>query len=69
MSRYHWVNARKAEGFEVRAACKVAGVSASAYYSFEARLGPTEAERYEAKVLNEIWDLHHKVDDPTARPG
>ncbi|HTV11612.1 MAG TPA: IS3 family transposase [Acidimicrobiales bacterium] len=68
MSRYRWVNARKAEGFDVRAACKVAGVSASAYYDFEARPGPSEAERHEAEVLNEIWDVHHHVDDTYGSP-
>jgi putative transposase len=68
VSRYRWVNARKAEGFDVRAACKVAGVSASAYYDFEARPGPSEAERHEAEVLNEIWDVHHHVDDTYGSP-
>jgi hypothetical protein len=32
MSRYAWVDASKAEGFEIKAACQVAEVSTSAYY-------------------------------------
>jgi hypothetical protein len=31
MSRYIWVDARKAEGFEVKAACRVAEVPTSSY--------------------------------------
>jgi hypothetical protein len=37
MSHYIWVDARKAEGFEVKAACRVAEVPASSYYDFKVR--------------------------------
>ena len=37
MSRYMWVDARKAEGFEVKAACQAAEVPTSSYYDFKVR--------------------------------
>jgi putative transposase len=70
MSRYAWVDSRKAEGFEVKAACKVAGVSSSAYYDFKAREanGPTRAEWDEAIVVNQIIDVHLNLDDTYGSP-
>jgi hypothetical protein len=70
MSRYCWVDSRKAEGFEVKAACKVAGVSTSAYYDFKTRqaYGPTWAEWEEAILINEIIDVHCHLDDTYGSP-
>jgi putative transposase len=65
-----WVDARKAEGFEVLAACRVAQVSASAYYEFMTRHGegPTRGELDEAYLVNEIVDLHRHKDDCLGSP-
>ena len=44
--RHRFVDARKAEGFPVLAACSVAGVSTSAYYDWLAKnaAGPSAAQ-------------------------
>jgi len=70
MSRYGWVDSRKAEGFEVKAACQVAGVSTSAYYDFKAReaAGPSEADWEEALLINEIHLVHDHLDDTYGSP-
>ncbi len=59
MTRYRCVAARKAEGFNVNAACEAAGVSRSAFYAWHERpAGPTEAEWDEAMLTNQIVDIH-----------
>jgi putative transposase len=59
VTRYRCVAARKAEGFNVNAACDAAGVSRSAFYAWHERpAGPTEAEWNEAHLTNEIVDIH-----------
>lgn len=59
MSRYRFVSTMKAEGFAVRAACEAAEVSTSAYYAWLATSsGPTDTEWAEAKLVNEIVDIH-----------
>ena len=70
MSRYMWIDDRKTEGYEVAAACRVAGVSASAYYDFCSRVarGPSDREWSEALLVNEIHDVHHHLDDTYGSP-
>jgi putative transposase len=59
VTRYRCVAARKAEGFNVNAACDAAGVSRSAFYAWlERPAGPTEAEWDEAHLTNQIVDIH-----------
>jgi putative transposase len=59
VTRYRCVAARKAEGFNVTAACRAAGVSRSAFYAWHERPeGPTAAEWDEAHLVNEIVDIH-----------
>jgi len=59
VSRYRFVSTMKAEGFAVRAACEAAEVSTSAYYAWLATSsGPTDTEWAEAKLVNEIVDIH-----------
>ncbi|WP_420811111.1 IS3 family transposase [Egicoccus halophilus] len=61
--------ARKAEGFNVNAACAAAGVSRSAFYAWlERGEGPTEAEWDEARLINEIRDLHAASDGTYGEP-
>jgi len=65
MTRYRFVDARKAEGFPVVAACQVAGVSTSSYYDWVATVaaGPSTREWDEALVVNEMRDVHAHHDD------
>jgi putative transposase len=60
VSRYRCVDAQKAAGFPVAAACKAAEVTRSAYYAWTARraLSPSVAERDEARLVGEIRRIH-----------
>jgi putative transposase len=57
--RYRCVDAQKAAGFPVAAACTAAGVSRQAYYAWAARAvqGPSEHDR-EARLVSEIRRIH-----------
>jgi transposase InsO family protein len=70
VTRYRWIDARKAEGAEIVAACKVAGVSTSSYYDWRAKVarGPTDAEWDEALLVNEIIVIHRHHDDGYGSP-
>ncbi len=69
MTRYRCVAARKAEGFNVIDACDAAGVSRSAFYAWlERGEGPTDAEWDEARLINEIRDLHAASDGTYGEP-
>jgi putative transposase len=69
MTRYRWVSARKAEGFSVRAACRVARVAPSSYYEWlERSSSPTETELDEAYLVNEIVDVHAGSDSTDGSP-
>jgi putative transposase len=58
--RYRCVDAQKAAGFPVAAACRAAGVSASAFYAWAARRtrAPSAAEQAEATLVAEIRSVH-----------
>jgi putative transposase len=58
--RYHCVDAQKAAGFAVAAACTAAGVSTSAYYAWATRCarGPSPAQRDQAALVAEIRRIH-----------
>jgi putative transposase len=60
MSRFRCVDAQKAAGFAVAAACKAAGVTRSAYYAWTADgvQGASERHRQEAKLVAEIRRIH-----------
>lgn len=70
MSRYRFVSTMKAEGFAIKAACEAAEVSTSAYYDWVERTaaGPTEAEWDEARLVNEMHDVHATLDDTYGSP-
>lgn len=70
MSRYRHVQAMKAEGFAVRAACKAAEVSSSAYYEWQEAesSGPTEVVREEARLVAEIREIHTDLDKTYGSP-
>jgi putative transposase len=69
VTRYRWIDARKAEGLPVAAACRTAEVSTSAYYDWATRsLAPSEAEWGEAILVNEMVDIHENLDDTYGSP-
>jgi putative transposase len=67
--RYRCVAARKAEGFNVTDACRAAEVSRSAFYAWlERGEGPTDAEWDEARLINQIRDIHAASDGTYGEP-
>jgi putative transposase len=58
--RYRCVDAQKAAGFPVAAACQAAGVTRSAYYAWTAMTaqGPAACQREEARLVGEIRRIH-----------
>jgi putative transposase len=58
--RYRCVDAQKAAGFPVAAACQAAGVARSAYYAWTTRAahGPSQRDRQEARLVGEIRRIH-----------
>jgi putative transposase len=56
VSRYRCVDAQKAAGFPVAAACEAAGVSSSAFYAWAAKPSSTNAEA--ARLVAEIRAIH-----------
>lgn len=69
MSRYRWVRARKAEGYEVASACRAMQVSSSGYYEWRsAHEQPSERDLAEAYLVNEIRDIHDTLDDAYGSP-
>jgi putative transposase len=58
--RYRCVDAQKAAGFPVVAACQAAGVTRSAYYAWTAGAaqGASERQQEEARLVSEIRRIH-----------
>lgn len=70
MIRYRWVAARKAEGFPITAACKVAEVSTTAFNDWRRReaAGPTAAEAADARLVEAIREIHDEFDGTYGEP-
>jgi putative transposase len=70
VSRYRCVDAQKAAGFPVAAACDAAGVSRSAFYAWGARAQqrPSPAERQEATLVAEIRTIHRQSSQTYGSP-
>ncbi len=70
MTRYRWVAARKAEGFPITMACKVAEVSRQAFHDWRAKVaaGPTDAERAEGELVEAIRAIHTEFDGTYGEP-
>jgi transposase-like protein len=67
VNRYRCVAARKAEGFNVVAACGAAGVSTSAFYDWATNPeGPTEADIEEERLVAQIRQVHSDTTGSTA---
>jgi putative transposase len=59
VTRYRCVDAQKAAGFAVAAACKAAGVTRSAYYAWATSAeAAAERQREEARLAGEIRRIH-----------
>jgi putative transposase len=60
VSRYRCVDAQKAAGFPVVAACQAAGVSASAFYAWAAKgeQGQRAVEQAQAELVAKIRTIH-----------
>jgi putative transposase len=57
VSRYRCVDAQKAAGFPVAAACQAAGVTRSAYYAWTAK-GPSARHHEQVRLVGEIRRIH-----------
>jgi transposase InsO family protein len=70
VTRYWWVTARKAEGFPITMACRVAQVSRQAFTDWRARQaqGPTAAEVDEACLVNAMVDVADEFDGTYGSP-
>jgi hypothetical protein len=70
VTRYRWVDSRRAEGFLVTLPCAVARVSSTAFYAWLAatRHGPTGRDLGEAYLVNAIITVHRGSDDTYGVP-
>jgi putative transposase len=68
--RYRCVDAQKAAGFPVAAACTAAGVTRSAYYAWttSAARGPSQRQRDEASLVGAIRRIHARSRGTDAAP-
>ena len=70
MTRYRWVLARKAEGFPITMACRVAEVSRQAFYDWRllTKSGPSEAEQAEDELVQQMRDIADEFDETYGSP-
>jgi putative transposase len=70
VTRYRCVDAQKAAGFPVAAACRAAGVTRSAYYAWATGTvhGPAQRQRAEARLVSEIRRIHARSRDTYGAP-
>ena len=70
MTRYRWVTDRKAEGFPITMACRVAEVSRQAFYDWRlrAKSGPTEGEQAEEVLVEVMREIHDDFDETYGSP-
>jgi len=70
VTRYRWVAARKAEGFPITMACKVAQVSRQAFGEWRARVaaGPTAVQQGEVELVALMREIHDEFDQTYGVP-
>ena len=70
MTSYEGVDARKAEGFTVTAACEVAEVSTSGFYDWLERRDaePTDRQVTEAELVAEMREIFAESDGSYGEP-
>lgn len=70
MTRYEWIAARKAEGFPITMACKIAKVSRQAFGDWRTKqaAGPTDAEVAESELVAAMREIHDEFDGTYGEP-
>jgi putative transposase len=70
VTRYMWVLDRKAEGFPITMACKIAEVSRQAFNDWRTKraAGPTDAELKEAALVAAMREIHAESDSTYGQP-
>jgi putative transposase len=70
VTRYQWVAARKAEGFPITMAAKVAEVSRQAFHDWRAKeaAGPTEVELAEVDLVELMREIHDEMNGTYGEP-
>jgi putative transposase len=70
VTRYKWFAARKAEGFPITVACKIAEVSRQAFNDWRARQAapPTDADRADTELVAAMLDIHVEFDGTYGQP-
>ncbi len=70
MTRYRWVAARKAEGFPITMAYKVAEVSRQAFcdWRMAEAAGPSAVERAESELVGQIRAIYGECDGTYGEP-
>jgi putative transposase len=69
VTRYKWIAARKAEGFPITPACKIAEVSRQAFYDWQRQLAaPTDFQVIEAELVDKIRAIHADSDGVYGEP-
>jgi len=70
VTRYEWIAARKAEGFPIKAACKIAEVSRQAFCDWRKKRagGPTDAETADTVLVAEMRDIDAEFDSTYGQP-
>jgi transposase InsO family protein len=70
VTRYKWVLDRKAEGFPITMACKIAEVSRQAFNDWRAKqtAGPSDAEVADAALVAAMREIQAEFDDTYGQP-
>ena len=70
MNRYKWIAARKAEGFPITMACKIAEVSRQAFCDWRKKRasGPTAAEVADTELVTAMLDIDAEFDSTYGQP-
>jgi hypothetical protein len=70
VTRYRWVLDRKAEGFPITMACKIAEVSRQAFGDWRAKraAGPSDAELADAALVAAMREIQAEFDDTYGQP-
>jgi putative transposase len=70
VTRYEWVLDRKAEGFPIKLACKIAAVSRQAFHDWRRKVaaGPTDAEVADTVLVTAMRDIEAEFDSTYGQP-
>jgi len=70
VTRYKWIAARKAEGFPIKAACKIAEVSRQAFNDWRAKQAapPTDADVADTELVTVMREIHVESNSTYGQP-